>query len=233
MTAPSLTKTRDNSGTYPQGYAVGSDDHTDLNNLRTELNAHEAASAPHSGHAPIASPSFTGTANFESMTAENHRFFVENVFYGDAGTEPTPGAYTLAISAVNYYVPYISFAQNNELVIKFAVPLQYKAGQQIKLRLGYASAGSGVAYVWSSYFGLVDDGDVIDTSINTATDTGRTITSPVAANEAEYDETILVTSSTGTMNSVPVAAGDVIIGKIKRTDADANPFLLFSIEVCW
>lgn len=71
MVVPTLTKTRDNSGTYPQGYAVGTDDNTDLAAILTWCAAHEAASAPHSGELPSDSPSITGSPSAASATWTN------------------------------------------------------------------------------------------------------------------------------------------------------------------
>jgi len=65
MVVPALTKTRDNSGVSPEGYAIGSDDHTDLNNLRTWCVNHEDASAPHSGH--LTSSSLTSSLSNMSV----------------------------------------------------------------------------------------------------------------------------------------------------------------------
>lgn len=233
MTAPALTKTRDNSGVSPQGYAIGSDDHTDLNNLRTEINAHEAAANPHSGSLPNTGGTGTGTYNLDRVTLTDHRWTIENVFYGDAGTEPDAGLYTLAIGGVNYYVPTIDLAQDKLVCFKVVVPREYKAGQQIKLRYGFASAGVSVVYTWNCYFGLLDEDDAIDVGLHVHTDLAQEITSGDAANKMTYDETIEVTDASGEIDSTAVAAGDVIIGKIIRTDADANDFRLITLEIAW
>ena len=68
MTVSALTKTRDNSGVSPEGYAIGSDDHTDLNMLRTWAVAHEAASNPHTGYVTSDSPTFTGSPTAAGAT---------------------------------------------------------------------------------------------------------------------------------------------------------------------
>lgn len=233
MVVPALTKTRDNSGTSPEGYAIGTDDHTDFYNLRAWCAAHEAATNPHSGALPNTGGTGTGTYNLDTLTLTNHRSQIENVFYGDAGTEPDVGLYTLTIGGVNYYVPTIDIATSELICFKKAVPVEYKAGQQIFLRVGFASAGVSVAYEFDCYFGLLDDGDAVDTSINVNTDITRVITSGDAANKMTFNELTEITDASGEMNSVAVAAGDVIIGKFKRNFVDANDFRLISLEIAW
>ena len=230
---PALTKTRDDSGVSPQGYAIGSDDNTDLKNLRDWIVAHDTAANPHSGSLGLTGGTLTGTLNGTRLTLTDHRATIENVYYGDAGTEPTVGLYTLSIGAVNYYVQVIDFEQNDLVCFKAVVPREYKAGQQILLRYGFASAGVSVVYTWNCYFGLLDSGDAIDVGLNVNTDLAQSITSGDAANKMTYDETIQITDTSGEINSVAVAAGDVIIGKIIRTDADASDFRLVSLEMAW
>lgn len=233
MTVPALTKTRDDSGISPQGYAIGSDDHADLNNLRTWAVAHENATNPHTGSMGTAGGTFTGAISAPSATFETHRYTITNIFFGDAGTEPDVGLYTLAIGGENYYVQTIDIAQNEIICFKVVVPVEYKTGQQIAVRLGFATAGLAVDHTFDSWFGLLDDGDAVDVAINTNTNTGDTVTSGAAANEMTYDETIAITDASGEMNSVAVATGDVIIGKLERTDAGANDFRLISLEISW
>ena len=233
MAVPPLTKTRDNSGISPEGYAIGPDDHTDFNNLRDWCVEHDAASNPHSGSLGTSGGTGTGTYNFDRLTLTDHRYTIANTFYGAAGTEPSIAQYELTIGAVVYYVQTLDFAQNDELCFKAIVPREYKAGQQILLRYGFASAGVSVDYTWNCYFGLLDEDDAIDVGLNVNTDTVQTITSGDAANKMTFDETIQVTDTSGEINSVAVAAGDGIIGKIVRTDADANDFRLITLELAW
>jgi len=233
MVVPALTKTRDNSGVSPEGYAIGTDDNTDFSNLRDWCVAHEAATNPHTGALPNTGGTGTGTYNLDRVTLTDHWYTIENVFDGDAGTETSVGLYTLAIGGINYYVQTLDFEQDDLVCFKVLVPKEYKAGQQILLRYGFASAGVSVVYTWNCYFGLLDDGDAVDVGINVNTDLAQEITSGDAANKMTFDETIQVTDESGEMNSVAVAAGDVIIGKIIRTDADANDFRLISLQIGW
>lgn len=174
-----------------------------------------------------------GAITASSISKKSGRVKIGKFFPCDSGSEPDAGLYTLSIGGVNYYVQTIDMAQNEMVCFKQPIPDEYTAGEQIFLRVGYASAGSAVAYTFDNYFGLLDDGDVIDTSLHVATDSARTLTSPATANEMEYDNTSVVTNASGQIDSVAVATGDVIIGKIKRTNVDANDFRLISLEMTW
>jgi len=174
------------------------------------------------------------TAYQGTLTTVFTRTPITNVFYGDAGTEPALGVYTLAIGGVNYYVQTLDFAKDKLICFKVEIPKTYRATprDQIKLRLGLSSAGTDVAYTFNCYFGLLDEGDVIDINIPVHTDLAQTITSG-AADEKVYDETLEITDADGKMGGVLVAAGDVITGKIVRTNVDANDFRLISLETSW
>ena len=221
--------------------------HTDLSDIGTNTHAqvdtHIGSSAAH-GVAEVVGKDEVQTLTNKTLTAPvvtgatissvvAGRVKIESVSYGDAGYEPDAGLYTLSIGGTNYYVQTIDVAQNELFTFKVYVPDTYKAGSEIKLRVGYASAGTSVGYTLDGWFGLMADGQPLTTSMKVQTITGATLTSHGTANTMKVSEACAVTDATGSINGVAVAAGDFIVGKVKRTNVDANDLRIVTMELVW
>lgn len=171
------------------------------------------------------------TVNMGSMAHGSKR--VENVSYGDAATEPDVGLYTLAIGAVNYYVPTIDMAQDELFVYKVVVPYHYKIGSQLFLRTGYTSTkNSAVNYTVATYHALLIPEDVIDASLPVEV-TASTNLAHDTTSEISFNYTVPVSDASGKIGGVVVGVGDIIVGKFKRTDATAEDLRILSLEMIW
>ncbi len=178
---------------------------------------------------------FSGASTLSNatITTAHGRKRIETIGYGDGGTEPSSSAYTLTIGGEDYYVTTVDMSNDDQITFKTVVPYEYKVGTQLKLRIGFTDANAAaITHEFDSWVGLIDEGDVIDTSINTETASGTSIVSIAAADEFDYSEAIAVTDTSGEINSTAVAVGDVIVGKIEKTSG-AQVFRIISMELIW
>lgn len=122
----------------------------------------------------------------------------------------------------------------NNLFAFIRVPASYVPGSPIKMKaMFYSPSTSGTALFTAQSTLLQKDADAIDDTTDQRTSTNSAVTLSGSANKvntAEFD----ITSTTGTINSVAVAAGDLIKVKVYRgTDTDTADlrFLPYAAEV--
>lgn len=111
-------------------------------------------------------------------------------------------------------------SEEQQLYALIKVPESYNTGGPIRLRLPWYAAGTSLTVQFTCITTLIrPETDAITTTTNqyTSTNTATTLSSP--ANEAHV-ESIDLTSSTGTINSVAVAAGNLLLVKLTRDASD-------------
>lgn len=196
------------------------------------LTAHELTS-PRTHSLPDVSGTFVVTDGAGDTKFVHGSVKIENVGYGDPGTEPEAGIYALTIGGEIYYIPTIELTQNSQITFKAIVPHEYTAGTQLKLRIGLVSDGTAPAFVMSSYFGLIGDDKVLTASMPVQANTSINVAGNATANTEKMDETIVMSDSTGRIGTVAISPGDTIVGKLKRTDATADGFFIVTLEMVW
>lgn len=107
-------------------------------------------------------------------------------------------------------------ALSQELYTSFRVPASYNGGTQISLKIVYTSPSAADTVLFSTQSTLIKK----DTTAFTSTTNQRTSTNSANSNSATANRvneiTCDLTDSTGNINSVAVAAGDVIKLRIYR-----------------
>ena len=131
---------------------------------------------------------------------------------------------------VYYYPPGVT----NYLYALVRVPTSYVVGSPISMKVLFYSPSTSNNILFSSIATLIQkDADAIDDATDTRTSTNAAVTLSGAANKINT-ATLDLSSSTGTINSVAVAAGDLIKVKVFRgTDTDTADarFLPYAAEV--
>lgn len=123
---------------------------------------------------------------------------------------------------------------SQELYTTVKVPESYVGGLQIKLKLPFYSPSTSNTALLSAQTTLIQKNSDAITDVTdqyTSTNTARTLAAP--ANKV-FLETLDLTSSTGTINSVAVAAGDLLVVRLYRgTDTDTADLraLVYGAEV--
>jgi hypothetical protein len=114
------------------------------------------------------------------------------------------------------------------------VPTSYLAGTQINMKAMFYSPSTSNTVLLTSVATLIQkDATAIDSVTNQRTSTNSAVTNAAPANKPRT-VTLDLTSSTGQINAVSVAAGDLILVQLTRgSDSDtANArFLPFATEV--
>lgn len=138
-------------------------------------------------------------------------------WFGDDGQQP----FMLAANGDKTYQFEDGLTQY--LYFTYKVPSGYIAGTQINLKISYFTASTSNTVLFTSVSTLIRSGtDAITSTTNQYTSTNAAVTNSGSANKLN-SQTLDITSSTGTINSVAVSAGDIIRVRLTRdtgTDTD-------------
>jgi len=137
--------------------------------------------------------------------------------------------------ASNFAIYVFTATLAQELYASFRVPSSYVTGNQISLKiLWYSADTSGNGLISSQSTLIRAQTDAISSTTNQRTSTNAAVTLSAGTANEPQPVTLDLSSSTGTINSVAITAGDLILIRIYRnTDTatgDIN-FLFDSHEV--
>jgi hypothetical protein len=110
-------------------------------------------------------------------------------------------------------------ASDNELWLTLLVPSSYQAGDPIALDLGYTADSTSLTIKLKATTYLVPPALAFSATTNSYSSTNAAITNASPAQRVQK-ATLDLTSSTGTINAVAVAAGDVLRVKLTRDYAN-------------
>lgn len=116
------------------------------------------------------------------------------------------------------------YLSTQEVYALFKVPESYSAGNQIKLVGGlFATTATSNKVFFKTQASLIEPAStVLDTYANQRTSTNLEVTANAIASTVTAIGDLDLTSSTGTINSVAVAAGDLILIRLYRDTASES-----------
>lgn len=121
---------------------------------------------------------------------------------------------TTVINNILHYV--FAAAEGQSLYAMAQVPTTYTAGDQITLKIKFNSADTSGNALMQSVATLIRDSDVVTTTTNQRTSTNSAVSLSGSTQNKNQTVTLDLTSATGQINSVSVAAGDVIMVRLTR-----------------
>jgi hypothetical protein len=140
---------------------------------------------------------------------------------GGGGIKWSEMAGTAPVMAEGFGDIVYTFAQNQELYTSIKVPQSYIAGIQIKLYISSYSASSSNTQLFKAQSTLITkNSSAFDSTTNQRTTTNAALTNTVAKQLREH--VLDITDSSGQINSVAVAAGDVIKVRLYRDATDTD-----------
>lgn len=131
-------------------------------------------------------------------------------------TSPTP---SIANNMLIYaYAADLSNDQSLYALVK--VPESYSPGTRIYMKFPWYAAGTSLTVLIQAITTLIrKDVDAITTTTNQHTSTNAALTLSSPANEAHV-ESLDLTAAGGTINSVAVSAGDLLLVRVTRDTSD-------------
>lgn len=143
---------------------------------------------------------------------------------GGAGAQwqPSPGNAPLSAEENGGQVYLFESGQSSKCTLFLKVPEGYTAGRQITCKIGHYSPASSLTQLLRSVTTLIrKNQDAVDSTTNQHTSTNAALTNTVA-NQLRIS-TLDLTDSSGEVNSVAVAAGDLLkVDLYRDTDTDSE-----------
>jgi hypothetical protein len=119
----------------------------------------------------------------------------------------------------------------NKLYTAIRVPSSYVAGNQISLKILFYSADNTGTVLMQSVATLIRaETDSIASIVNQRTSTNAAVTLAAGTVNEPQKVTLDLTSATGTINSVAVSAGDLILVALQRADSDTSTAAAYFVE---
>lgn len=133
-----------------------------------------------------------------------------------------------ATDSDNYLIYQFEATLGQQLFSYFKVPSTYQQGNQISLKiLWYSADTSGNGLISSQSTLIRTSTDAISSTTNQRTSTNAAVTLSAGTANEPQPITLDLTSSTGTINSVAVSAGDLIMVRIYRGTDTATGVINF------